>query len=175
MVFRGNGRGSVVADRVLRVDYRKINCQFWRIVRIVKRFRGDQVNFIVKFPPPPPFCLYLMTSPMALQGNNLNSHFSSIFRLVESEILTECFMLESRKLWVQRNEGKESNVFSVLGGARNLLDSVSSRKLVEEGHGSSLTSLTIRNYHENLKHLEILSSHFWVNGDLLDSHNEVDR
>ena len=40
MVFRGNGRGSVVADRVLRVDYTKINCQFWRIVRIVKRFRG---------------------------------------------------------------------------------------------------------------------------------------
>ena len=116
-----------------------------------------------------------MTSPMALQGNNLNSHFSSIFRLVESEILTECFMLESRKLWVHSNEGKESNVFSVLGGARNLLDSVSSRKLVEEGHGSSLTSLTIRNYHENLKHLEILSSHFWVNGDLLNSHIEVDR
>ena len=49
MVFRGNGGGSVVTDRVLRVDYRK----FWRIVRIIKRFRGDQVNFIVKFPPPP--------------------------------------------------------------------------------------------------------------------------
>lgn len=48
MVFRGNGGGSVVADRVLRVDYRK----FWRIVRIIKRFRGDQVNFIVKFPRP---------------------------------------------------------------------------------------------------------------------------
>lgn len=59
MVFRGNGRGSVVADRVLRVDYRKINCQFWRIVRIVKRFRGDQVNFIVKFPPPPRPSVYI--------------------------------------------------------------------------------------------------------------------
>lgn len=141
---------------------------------------GGQVDLIVKFPPPLPFWLYIMTNTntafsLALQGNNLNSHFSSIFRLVESEILTECFMLESRKLWVQSNEGKESNVFSVLGGARNLLDSVSSWKLVEEGHGSSLTSLTIRNYHENLKHLEILSSHFWVNGDLLNSHNEVDR
>lgn len=129
---------------------------------------------------PPPFWLYIMTSTntvfsLALQGNNLNSQFSSIFRLVESEILTECFMLESRKLWVQGNEGKESNVFSVLGGARHLLDSVSSQKLVEEGHSSSLTSLTIRKYDENLKHLEILSSHFWVNGDLLNSHNEVDR
>ena len=163
-----------------------MNCQFGRIIRILRRFfflgGGGQEDLIVKFPPPLPFWLYIMTNTntntafsLALQGNNLNSNFSSIFRLVESEILTECFMLESRKLWVQSNEGKESNVFSVLGGARNLLDSVSSRKLVEEGHGSSLTSLTIRNYHENLKHLEILSSHFWVNGDLLDSHNEVDR
>ncbi|PFX16223.1 Midasin [Stylophora pistillata] len=109
------------------------------------------------------------------KGNDLNSHFLSIFRPVESEILTECLLLESRKLWAQSNQGKESNVFSVLGGAPNLLDCVSSRKLVEEGHGSSLTSLTIQNYHENLKQLEILSTHFWVNGDVLDSQNEVDR
>lgn len=31
MVFRGNGGGSVVADRVLRADYRKLTVNFDRL------------------------------------------------------------------------------------------------------------------------------------------------
>ena len=94
---------------------------------------------------------------------------------MESEILFKCFMLESHKLWLRSNQEKESSVFCVLGGAQSLLDSVSLRKRGEEAHGRSLTSMTICNYHENVQHLEMLSTHVWVNGDFLDSHSEVER
>ena len=55
-----------------------------------------------------------------------------------------------------------------------MLISVTSRKLLGEASGP-LASLTIRSYEENIKQLQILSKHIWVNGDVLDNQNEVER
>ncbi|KAJ7391479.1 AAA ATPase midasin, partial [Desmophyllum pertusum] len=120
------------------------------------------------------------------EGDNLNTNFCSIFQPVESEVLFKCFMLKSYNLWMQSNQekhghpqqdinSKESSVCCLLGGSQNLLESISSKKLVEETHYGSLTSITISNYHENMQQLQLLSNHIWVNGDVLDSCNEVDR
>ena len=51
---------------------------------------------------------------------------------------------------------------------------MASRKLVAETH-SPLASLTVRNYHENIHQLQMLSKHLWVNGDFLDNHYKVEQ
>jgi len=62
-----------------------------------------------------------------------------------------------------------------LGGTKNLLDSLSSKKPVVEGHFDALTSITIGKYHDNIEQLQMLSKHVWVNGDFLDNRYEVER
>lgn len=69
---------------------------------------------------------------------------------------------------------QDASVHSVLGGARSLLASSASKKLLVEAQGP-LQSLTIDSYHDNIKQLQVLCSHFWVNGDVLDNYSDVER
>lgn len=76
--------------------------------------------------------------------------------------------------WLQDFQVKESSIHYLLGGAQNLLDSMAITKHLGEVQGP-LASLTIRSYDENIKELEMVSTHMWVNGDFLDNRGEVER
>ncbi|XP_074625737.1 midasin-like [Acropora palmata] len=120
------------------------------------------------------------------QGDNLSENFGAIFKPVESDLLCNYWLLKSSSLWSQNVQGQlalvpeqglncqDASVHSVLGGARSLLASSASKKLRVEAQGP-LQSLTIDSYHDNIKQLQVLCSHFWVNGDVLDNYSDVDR
>ncbi|KAK2570712.1 Midasin [Acropora cervicornis] len=120
------------------------------------------------------------------QGDNLSENFGAIFKPVESDLLCNYWLLKSSSLWSQNVQGQlalvpeqglncqDASVHSVLGGARSLLASSASKKLLVEAQGP-LQSLTIDSYHDNIKQLQVLCSHFWVNGDVLDNYSDVDR
>ncbi|XP_068698835.1 midasin-like [Montipora foliosa] len=117
------------------------------------------------------------------KGDNLSGNFCSIFQVVESDLLCNYLLLKSCSLWSQNLQKQRAeqglnlydlNVHCLLGGAKNLLDSIASKKLLTETQGP-LESLTINGYHDNIQQLEILCKHFWVNGDVVDNHNQVER
>ena len=70
-----------------------------------------------------------------------------------------------------------SGVFRLLGGAQRFLESVPCKykKPAKDVVCRPLSAISIGEYHENVKQLEGLAKHFWVNGDYVNSCNDLAR